>query len=1032
VLDVDYHPNDPKAKDGDYNLVCCTENAWHDKKNKVLIVLETVDAQDLRAGRMLADRSRVVVQNIFNYAFDRIKWASQNVSKMNPKWVPTTKDIPYEKYTRKHTALSCVNFNQRKFFGESPEVQEVARVDALRRLNRIIDELQPTMVLVFGDDAARMLLAGRVLNHRKKRGWVFKMKSPRGHKYRMVPTLDLYDLYVPPNAQKMEQMRGADSDDDDGQDEKFKLSNLLFYVADHIQNALVRRLRFDLSEMTTKVVYVNSMSKFKELWARLEAAEVVGVDTETKNLSVNNNAVNTMQFSVDGKTGYVLPLRHPQSPFSASQLDIIESKLRKWFYARPGKYPLKYLIMQNGKYDLRVIRAEYGIPLIYHPVWEIMAGEFLLDENRSALKAFGTPHGGLDQIFQVYGNDHYERAKFGKEDRANSELTRLDNPDFLEYAATDTTSIFNIHLMQMERAAYLELGDKNYRPFFKRLVVTQMSNTVHVLSHMRQYGAAIDKEYLVLLKGRDSPLLSLIDTAERKLLKFPEVRETNRALLLENSKQAGHKGLFGIESMMFSFRKAEHRIKLFFETMGLEPLGLTKEKKPKVDKAFIAHYKADHPLVAEFGAVNKLKKLWSTYIKGWWNKLKKDIDGRQDWRLRADYGFFDVVTGRLNSFDPNLQQVPSHGAEADYIKRAFRSPKGTIHIKFDYSAHEVRCWSFVSRDMPLAETFRVGQKLRQKLRRSKTAQMVSEVIQSLKREGDLHILNVKFFFDKWVEKSDPLRDAVKKVIFGVIYGKSANTLARDVGKTPEFAKDLIARLYARFVKAGEWLQWSRRHAEEFGYTYSPIGFRRNLFGVLTGIQSAIASMSRKAANSPIQGLASQIGVTVALLIATAVLESALKFKLMTRKDPDLISQVLKAVHDANYTECPYRFVVPMIYIMQYEATYGVTNYYKKTFGVEFTIEPEIEIEIGVTEDKHSKWDWQNSSLVSILDKALQHQVELGDLDASGLEAARREIEAPLLDPEFREYLNSTYPILGQPDYGLELWTKLPKLKSKKE
>ena len=139
-----------------------------------------------------------------------------------------------------------------------------------------------------------------------------------------------------------------------------------------------------------------------------------------------------------------------------------------------------------------------------------------LDENRSALKAFGTPHGGLDQIFQVYGNDHYERAKFGKEDRANSELTRLDNPDFLEYAATDTTSIFNIHLMQMERAAYLELGDKNYRPFFKRLVVTQMSNTVHVLSHMRQYGAAIDKEYLVLLKGRDSPLLSLIDTAELK------------------------------------------------------------------------------------------------------------------------------------------------------------------------------------------------------------------------------------------------------------------------------------------------------------------------------------------------------------------------------------------------------------------------------------------------------------------------------------------------------------------------------------
>ena len=36
----------------------------------------------------------------------------------------------------------------------------------------------------------------------------------------------------------------------------------------------------------------------------------------------------------------------------------------------------------------------------------------------------------------------------------------------------------------------------------------------------------------------------------------------------------------------------------------------------------------------------------------------------------------------------------------------------------------------------------------------------------LKKEGDLHIMNVFRFFRKWVEKSDPLRDAVKSVVFG--------------------------------------------------------------------------------------------------------------------------------------------------------------------------------------------------------------------------------------------------------------------------
>ena len=650
-----------------------------------------------------------------------------------------------------------------------------------------------------------------------------------------------------------------------------------------------------------------------------------------------------------------------------------------------------------------------------------------LDENRSDLVAFGTPHGGLDQIFQVYGNDHYERATFGKEDRANSELTRLDNPSFLEYAATDVISIWNMIHMQQERAAYLQIGDKSFRPYFRRVVLTQMSNTVHVLSHMKQYGAAVDKTYLKHLKGGDSPLLKLIGGFEKKMLKFEEVKTTNRELLSANSSQKSHGGLFGQESLIFSFRTAQHRIKLFFETMGLKPLDFTKEKQPKVDKAFIAHYRKDHPLVDEFGKLTKLKKLWSTYIKGWWNKLLADIDGRQDWRLRADYGFFQVVTGRLNCYDPNLQQVPSRGDESNYIKRVFRSPLGTLHIKFDYSAHEVRCWAYVSGDEVLSSLFRVGQKLRQKLRKATTVEEAEAILKQLKRDGDIHILNIKFFFDKWVEKSDPLRDAIKAVVFGTIYQKSAKSLARDIGKPVDFAKDLIQKLFSRFAKAGNWLEWSKGHAVTHYYTYSPFGFRRNLFGIMTGIRGAVASLQRKAANSPVQGLASQAGITVARLIALEVLDTAIAFDLMDEEtDADLIAQVLKAVHDANYTETPYRFIVPMIHIMQYVATYGVTDYYKDELNVVFDVEPEIEIEVGVTEDKHYKWNWRNDNLRDIIDKSLADQVKLGDITEKDLKRIRDEIEAPLLNRKFKRHLDKTYPILGLPKYGLELWTPIPK------
>jgi hypothetical protein len=36
----------------------------------------------------------------------------------------------------------------------------------------------------------------------------------------------------------------------------------------------------------------------------------------------------------------------------------------------------------------------------------------------------------------------------------------------------------------------------------------------------------------------------------------------------------------------------------------------------------------------------------------------------------------------------------------------------------------------------------------------------------LKTQGDLHIQNVFRFFNRWVSKSDPLRDTVKGIVFG--------------------------------------------------------------------------------------------------------------------------------------------------------------------------------------------------------------------------------------------------------------------------
>jgi DNA polymerase I-like protein with 3'-5' exonuclease and polymerase domains len=543
-----------------------------------------------------------------------------------------------------------------------------------------------------------------------------------------------------------------------------------------------------------------------------------------------------------------------------------------------------------------------------------------------------------------------------------------------------------------------------------------------------------------------------------------ELKQANAKLLDEGSGQKTNKGLFDTVLSVFDFGKAEHQMLLFFGVLGLEPISHTKTGKPQVNVSFIKAYKRDNVIVEKFGKLVKLKKLWSTYVKGWWNKIQDSPDSKLDWILRAAYGFFDVVTGRLNSMKPSLQQVPSRGPEAKYIKRSFRAPPGHVHVKFDYSAHEVRVWSMISFDLVLASVFKVGQELRRKLRRTVDPAKVAEIFAELKKKGDVHIQNVKRFFDMWVDKEHPLRDAIKSVVFGVIYQKSAKSLAKDIRTTaknnlddkkyalknelkanpaptkaraleikdallklkPDYvelagddkvklAKDIMTKMFAEFKKGAAWLEWSKAHAEKNYYTYSPIGVRRNLFGVMTGINGIVAGLLRRAANSPVQGLASMIGVTGSRLVVVEMWDVLTKFGFMDENTEVMPVDILKQVHDAQYSEVPYEIMLIFIHVMQWTVTYGVTKHYKDVYNFEFTVEPEIEVEIGATEDKHYKWNWTNINLLEIVNKTLDDQVALKDLDAESRKEAETKIWAIYEDPKYkkiRRYLHTNYPILG--------------------
>ena len=105
----------------------------------------------------------------------------------------------------------------------------------------------------------------------------------------------------------------------------------------------------------------------------------------------------------------------------------------------------------NLAFDLKVVRAQLDIPLIYHHMWDVAAGELLLDENislfdrmkwRVGVESVKTTQGNLRAITTAYGNDYYwPRSQggsgpndFGKDNRATiGHLNILTDKSALHY-----------------------------------------------------------------------------------------------------------------------------------------------------------------------------------------------------------------------------------------------------------------------------------------------------------------------------------------------------------------------------------------------------------------------------------------------------------------------------------------------------------------------------------------------------------------------------------------------------------------------
>ena len=287
--------------------------------------------------------------------------------------------------------------------------------------------------------------------------------------------------------------------------------------------------------------------------------------------------------------------------------------------------------------------------------------------------------------------------------------------------------------------------------------------------------------------------------------------------------------IFELAGEVFNVNSPKQLGEILFEKLQLTSLKKTgKTKAYSTAVEVLEELALTHELPRLVLTWRGLHKLKSTYI----DALPQVVHPRTG-RVHTCFNQAVAATGRLSSADPNLQNIPIRTELGREIRRAFIAAPGHVLISADYSQIELRVLAHLAGEEALVEAFRSGEDIH-----DRTALKVFGPASGL----DPH----------------ELRRRAKIINYALLYGKTAFTLAKDIGVTKEAAQEFIDAYFAGFPRVRGFIEETLQRARETGVVKTMFG-RRRLVPELNSRNGQIrAAAERETVNMPIQGTAADI------------------------------------------------------------------------------------------------------------------------------------------------------------------------------
>lgn len=739
--------------------------------------------------------------------------------------------------------------------GDKGATELVEKYKTLDNMYKHLDEIKPALAKKLEAGKENAYLSLELSTIKRDVDIDFKLQDAALHEYDRKKVFDLFHklefkslLSKLPNQSFTEEQQLSTQ-------EAVKEIETTTKSRDHLKNA--------------KYYTIDSEKSLDELVAKLNKQSVFSIDTETTSTDVMTAHLVGISVCFEEGVAYYIPVGHTvedshaqrtsaslatvrvqrsstTSHLQSSLLSGISSEYENLSLADGQLSKQKVLdtlkpilestkigkIGHNLKYDYQIF-ANNGVHM-ENIVFDTMVAAFLINPigRAQTLSELAYAELGISMI------DIEELI--GKKGKTQGSFNEVEIAKATQYAAEDADIAWRLYKKLTQALEQEPTGTKKLAKMAQQLEWP----LIEVLGDMELTGVTLDVEYLGKLAKEFGAKLDKIKSS------------------IYN--HAGHE---------FNISSTQQLKVILFDELKIDTTGLKKIKTGVSTAAGeLEKLKGKHPIIDELFEYRELTKLMSTYVEALPNYVGSDG------KIHTSYNQTIAQTGRLNSTNPNLQNIPVRTVEGKRIRKAFVVDKGNVFVSADYSQIELRLAADLADDKPMIKAFKEGM--------------------------DIHIQTAAEMFGiKPSQVTPEQRYGAKAINFGVLYGMNTHGLVVATGFSYEQAKEFIDRYFELRKGVADYIANVKKMAHDKGYTETIFGRRRPCPDVRSSNFIVRSAAERAAVNMPLQG-------TAADMMKLAMIRIHNKLP----KDAKLILQI----HDELVVECPKSMSKEVASIMQTE------------------------------------------------------------------------------------------------------------------